>query len=112
MPHSTRIIGRLIPFWCVYGSNANCLVGVFVLQDKMHAELLIKVLNVNTRSGTAKRWLAQWLLLMRHIPPNVDSVNAQISKISPDVLFAQYALLLSRLVKCLCSSKVFLDFSR
>ena len=68
-----------------------CLV-VFVLQDKMHAELRIKVLNVNTRTGTAKRWLAQWLLLMRHNPPNADSVKAQISKISPDVLFAQYAL--------------------
>ncbi len=58
----------------------------------MPAELRVKVLNVVTRTGTAKRWLAQWLLLMRHNPPNADSVKAQISKISPDVLFAQYAL--------------------
>ena len=63
-----------------------------MLQDKVPDELRVKVLNVVTRTGTAKRWLAQWLLLMRHNPPNADSVKAQISKISPDVLFAQYAL--------------------
>ena len=39
----------------------------------MPAELRVKVLNVVTRTGTAKRWLAQWLLLMRHNPPNADS---------------------------------------
>jgi len=44
-----------------------------VLQDKVPAELRVKVLNVVTRTGTAKRWLAQWLLLMRHNPPNADS---------------------------------------
>ena len=41
------------------------------------------------KTKTAKKWIAQFLLLMRHHPPNADSPKAQISKIAVKTLFQQ-----------------------
>ena len=52
--------------------------------------LSASVVNANTRTSTAKKWLIRWLMVMRHNPPNADSINAQVSNIGAHALFEQY----------------------
>ena len=56
----------------------------------MPNQLRLKQEFVNSRTKSAKKWIAEYLLLMRHNPPNADSPSAQISKLSPGALYGQY----------------------
>lgn len=44
-----------------------------------------------TRTNVADSWIAETLLLMRHNPPNADSEESQISKLSPKSLYKEYS---------------------